>query len=676
MKIASALWRNTRRPDLAIEIAETAAELWPALVEKAGLTGRHGRAKGRYDQELIAELRECLFPAEPDGTSFETLLGRRDLSAEALIRAFFKAVAPFSRMKADILGLLTDAGATGSDASLPMMFQFRNDEIFDQFKKAAEIISQHLVDVVAVDFSSELLWQIIKAGDRGVVFGDSSAPPNPPTLAQWLADRRAGRPYRRLPDGLLEGFGPPYAPGIARVIAVIDAMLDAFARHGPDPAALARHRRDEGTDVDAATRMTPHELAIVESDDWSVAAAEWVGRRVADLHATGSGITIDALDIMLGDLRKLLPEDSPVTQRLERRKRLIDFLDLPVWKERNAVYAVWLGTQMHGALKIRGWQFRFHLIDGRLGFPFGGAHLATLIHPRDPRVLLWWTELRTPFAGLLSGHRTTGIQPDYRIRVAPATDPKDASRDVLAVEAKQHLGWKTKEFADALIDYAQVCRNATVLLANYGPIATDGLRDRVAAKLAPADVDRTQVFARMHPGHERTVRDFRHAVARAIGGPRGDLALSGPVTVTLEWHDPVDLDLHVIRRRPGEHVSHLQLAGEHVDLHGDCLIGPARERATIRPCAEAYAIAVHAFHESGALVSGAVAVTIAFHPDDLIDPILIEFAHPTPARWWLVGRIDMTTGTFTRDDVAADGLPQVFSAEEGVGKGELGAETA
>lgn len=286
MRLADVFRRDSRRPDRAIEIAETAAELWPALVEKAGLTGRHGRATGRYDQELIYELRRRLFPLEPESATLGPLLARSDLSAEALLRAFFEVVAPFSRMKADIFAMLTEAGATGSEASLPVMFQFREDDIFNQFRKAAEIISEQLVDVPTIEFSGGLLWDLVRAGDRGAISHDAAPPPGPPSLAEWMDDRATGGAYRRFPDGLLDGFGPPYAPEIARVIAVFNLVLDAFSRHGPDPAALARHRQPDVLSEPGATGMSSHDLSFMESDGWSVRAAEWIARRIADLHAT------------------------------------------------------------------------------------------------------------------------------------------------------------------------------------------------------------------------------------------------------------------------------------------------------------------------------------------------------------------------------------------------------
>ncbi|HEX4709501.1 hypothetical protein, partial [Phenylobacterium sp.] len=104
------------------EVFDRAADLWPQLVARAGLTGARGGRRAAYDQDLVAELRELLFPGETG--DLEPLLEASDLTAEDLIRAFFATLKPFAEMKVDILSMLAAAGAHASGDSLPLRFNF------------------------------------------------------------------------------------------------------------------------------------------------------------------------------------------------------------------------------------------------------------------------------------------------------------------------------------------------------------------------------------------------------------------------------------------------------------------------------------------------------------------------------------------------------------------------
>src|SRR5690554_1488366 len=110
----------------SLELFDTAAELWPQLVLRAGLTGPRQDKSGLYDAGLIHALQEALFPGEQG--EFDALIAASSLSAEALLRAFFATLEPFAMMKEDVLLMLADAGARASGGSLQIRFNFSPTE--------------------------------------------------------------------------------------------------------------------------------------------------------------------------------------------------------------------------------------------------------------------------------------------------------------------------------------------------------------------------------------------------------------------------------------------------------------------------------------------------------------------------------------------------------------------
>lgn len=77
------------------------------------------------------------------------------------------------------------------------------------------------------------------------------------------------------------------------------------------------------------------------------------------------------------------------------------------------------------------------------------------------------SELRSPLDNPLGKGRKGHIRPDYLLSFEPITDP---SQTVVVIKCKQYRKAKTKNFVDALIDYARGRPNAKVILVNYGAI--------------------------------------------------------------------------------------------------------------------------------------------------------------------------------------------------------------
>jgi hypothetical protein len=632
---------------------ETAAALWPELSSKAGLTGPRENRRGKYDADLLAALKEALFPDQAG--DLDALIAASDLSAEALLRAFFATMQPFAEMKKDILAMLAEAGAHASGDALRIRFNFDEDGepldlLLAQFRSQMErIVEVFTPNPPRIEIGD--LWALAKAGFEDQPYGPPPwvDPLRLATVIAWLADYEAGAPFRSLESGWRVD-DPETDARLDRVVRLMNAVLARFRQHGRTRTELAAVGHDPlAGDVEDESGLSIYQLWIIESDSWPRAIVHWIFR----VHEAFFRGDTARMAQVLHKVDALLPEfDDDAGSASALARVLEDILDLPVWKHRHEVYAVWLGAQIHRGLSQAGWRFRFHLVEDRLEFAFRGVHLATLLrHDSEPE-LYWWTELRSEHADLPNAHRTTGIQPDYRIRRAPLSAPDP---DVLVLEAKQHLRSANREFREAIEDYAHACPQAGVLLANHGPCGKT-----LMAQVAPEASRRALARGNVHPGDMDNVEQLRDDVARVV-----DCALTGevaqaflvPCEITLTWGAlPADLDLHVYPQAGG-HLFYQQPRGEGAELGPDVTSGYGPERATVHAANGVYAIAVHQFSESGDLSASGAVVEIAIGPH--FDRSHHRFeVPPGEGRWWHVASVDMRTSAITAAQIRNDVLPR------------------
>lgn len=633
-------------------IYQSAKALWPELVARAGLTGQHGPHTGAYDKGLVEEVREALFPGAEK--PIEDLLAISDLSAEQLLRALFGAARPFALMKLDILNLLEAAGARGGGDSIRLRFAFDPenplDLLLEQFRAQMELVEEAFGETDALgetpvptrlgDLTLNQLSELPRAG--GIDLMKDPIDHAPPSLRAWLEHYEMG--FEQLPPNWRTGR-VELDERLERVARLLEPHLAAVGQAWPDYPSLKSqpHRTPEA--MIEASGLSWGAAQNLEIDRWSRA----IVRMLVHAHARVSSSDEAAIAKMMDDLDRLLP--TPATRAKALMRKLADVLDLPVWKHRHEVYAVWLGAQMHQALADR-WNFRFHLVDGALKFPFGGAHLATLFNNRDDEVLFWWTELGTPHDDLPSGKRTEGIQPDYRLQRAPLGA---LAADVAVVEAKQHRGYSTKEFQDALTDYAHACPSAGVLLANYGPVAASALGVMIS-QYRP----RCATFARMHPLNTEAVQAFRKTLARTVDRvldglePDMDGRATPPApsaktltTISLTWGaEPDDLDLYVRRvDEPGPEVSYHYPCAEGLGLREDITEGFGPEIVDIVAPRGRYEVTVRR-HPDGEPIGAAAMVEVTFPGADA--PVTLALPQGCAANHWRVGIVDVGARTVSQ----------------------------
>jgi hypothetical protein len=344
------------------------------------------------------------------------------------------------------------------------------------------------------------------------------------------------------------------------------------------------------------------------------------------------------LDAALEPLRNADPLLS------EPRRRLSEFLQLPIWMHRYELYSNWVCTQIVDALNDHG--VRVHADRGAITFAFSGTHLATFdaFMPR----LHMWTELRVPLEDPVGEGRTSAIQPDITL----IADPITARRSPLAVECKQYKKASSKNFADAVSDYARGHPEARIVLVNYGPARAATILKRVADEV----VDRAAVVGDLRPGESAQLGAFRREVRGALGLASWEVqpaTAPGTDRIVLVWDAaPRDLDLHVTISGAREfHVYHGDLGAMDVEpfcaLERDVTNGCGPEVIGVTRWLPArYHVVVDNYSHEGSLgVSGAV-VTITCQGTE------VEFRCPTDitSREWAVCSIDGASGNVIQPD--------------------------
>lgn len=652
-----------------MRVYEHAQDLWPALVKQAGLDVQDNERWWRrydptspttiensYDADLLYDLRAKLFPGASCPLQYLLKTAVPPLSAERLLRVFFEILRPFSTMKYDILEMLSAAGARKGDDNIKIRFQLSDsddplDLLLNEFREQMDVIERRSVLLSVREWKSDVLWRIPRIAEAHLPQKRRplpSASTEDQEIGRWIEQSRSTRRFESFPEVWPTGIDE-LDQRLRIVVDLIQQILDEFRRYGNDylSARRAMERVEETRDAvellpKDSTRFPLRQLYFLESDFWLASVGEWLlAVRVAAKSMGRSGGTVATT---ISELDNIIPSvHSSIAERDEIIRQLMDILNLPVWKKRHAVYAVWIGSQIWQALKNE-WHFAFHLHNDILSFAFSGVHLATLLRPGTDEVHSWWTELRTPCANLPSGHRSRAIQPDFRVRRAPFSSPES---DTLVVEVKQYKRSSTRNFSAALDDYAFACPKAHVLLANYGPISP-----RVLDAVSPTHKKRTSAVAFVRPDKPDNCLQFQRQIGAALNCNSKVTLAESIGKVELKWNaHPADLDLHLFQnslagsaRDEGDVYFGRPKNGESIHLTADITAGFGPEALLFRGASGPWTVCVNQFSADGSLaLSGA---TVVVYSDVGGTKKIAQFDCPRngTGRWWVVCQLDFSAG--------------------------------
>jgi hypothetical protein len=464
---------------------------WRYLCKQGGIEIK-GRDEG-LDRRILQRL-------DPLASSLEDALLSTDM--ELFARAFFEAIDPFVAMFRDILDFFKRASATeGQDQWVLRVDGFDLDlENFRRWIETWSHAGRFEEEVPAIDQSGVWkLWDIMRrrstVADKVSRSFDKVTLDLPRDVQDWVNAYNHGE-YLQMPASLTGANCPPELRACGLIAQAALLKLRDLDLNRERLMTLYRSRRGSMDRVDAL-------------DFWTIAQNEtdiWLRTLIVALSA--SAFHLDA-----PDLKALGLELEQFLSKYPSRPFEIDVsiadlesvLSLPIWKQRNELYSVWIGTEIIRALK--GHNIELHHDNGRIEFAFHETLIATIHSSSGPFTLI--SERRRPLLNPLSKDRREGVQPDHSLWT------KVSGHEVckMAVEVKHFKAPAKGKFISVFEDYARSFPDGNVYLVNHGP--TGELVYKVSSDIS----DRCYSIDNLTASNSEGREELAEAVRRCVGEP-------------------------------------------------------------------------------------------------------------------------------------------------------------
>jgi hypothetical protein len=472
------------------------------LVNKGGI-----EPEGR-DSSLVEMLKSRLNPE-----SFDLDDALTNTTVTGFVNAFFGVITPFVGMMRDLLEYFEAAGASEGPVNWVLVLGEEDEKLevnldaFRQWLKTTERTRPGARMVPVLTYSD--LWELRK-------HFYPTRPEDPNQKPEW--DFR--QPEPRVKDRELTNWLAAYERGI---------YLDL-------PGTVNRVLSDEGPVGDVAALLTEIYSAIRTiaggadelrrkwrasdsgGDFWSAAGLGqfesdfWIRGRLLDLAAYEQATAAQQSLVRKG----LANQFGGLPRRRMRydidMRDLEEILSLPAWQRRYELYSAWVLTLLLKAMA--GHQIELHHENGKLEFAFRETLMASVVSADPPLEI--YSERRVALVNPVGHGRSAGAQPDYSLWTTEnPTCP-------LAVECKHYKRSSTRNFSDALNDYAAALTSARIILTNYGHVS-----DTVLQAVAPDRRSRCTALGQVHPEEPKGQEEFCKIVRKIVGEPRPRADLKG-----------------------------------------------------------------------------------------------------------------------------------------------------
>ncbi|PFX61669.1 hypothetical protein COL36_10770 [Bacillus wiedmannii] len=485
---------------------ENAQDVWWFLLKNGGLDIK------TYDKEIGEEICNRLGLSMNDDISVE--LQNKNISTELLIHTFFSAIHPFSKMLTDLLKLFESKSIKETNDRMKIKFNFddKNKETLEfsleHFKAWEEEWRRISKELSVIEISREVLFtlfnaigELIDSNNPLVNFKEEVRKCFSAEIINWLEGYKLRWPNNNMPQLSCTGESD-LDELLLKIKFIWNETIQLMASLGIEHSEISAFLRRE-----SQINNKIEELLMMETDFFAGYFLERYCMLVYQIKSAKENEKKQRVANAISKLKsciEILPQNKIRID--EMQKKLIAFLNLPIWKKRHEVYAVWVLTQINDALGKD--ELEFHAINETLEFSFAGSHLATTKSYMPP--IHVWSEYRSSLSNPVGKGRKKAIQPDYSLMKPPITN---VSSTVVVVECKQYKKFVKGNFKNALIDYARGRPEAKVILVNYGPVNEKVLEE--IDKIDSTFKDRIFMIGRLYPGQAESIEEFKNCVKGA-----------------------------------------------------------------------------------------------------------------------------------------------------------------
>jgi len=361
------------------------------------------------------------------------------IELEVFIRVFFESTQPFSDMMVDLLKMFEEISVKQTDKNLDIEFDFDKGKLpttvnLEQFKSYTASMVEIDKEYDIPDLDDNQLWDLLNILKQSDTINGI-----PSDIKSWLAVYENDKEWiSDFPKLDISHDSPLY------IVFLIWKRIANELKGYKSKAEFLENNQ--------------HIYFSLVSNRWF----DSVLKCLVHLEQNESSETTKKLTIFFSEVKvkKIMLK--------EKIEKLDEFLKLPFWDKRYELYSVWIFSLIYRATKD--YNLTVHTVDNKLIFPFKETHLATIKCPKGN--ILIYSEKKTKLENPVGKFRTRHIQPDYSFFKEPVTHSRSS---ILEIECKQYKKQSTKNFACALVDYANGRKNADVLLVNYGDVKKENI---------------------------------------------------------------------------------------------------------------------------------------------------------------------------------------------------------
>lgn len=420
---------------------KTSLELYNNLCENAGLNIKDDF----YDTEFNKQLFSAL------AIKSKEELGK--ITIELFVQTFFNELYPYSLMMSDILKFYEEAESKSNGNNINVTFNFddiNNNLQFDlkHFKKYSEILHKTILEYTKPITYNDL--ERIRSLFREEI--------NKSLYHNYKSIEDSNKwPKELLIENVHHIQDSETKQIVLRLRQIINDIL-RFVRE--ESKSYSEFIADYSKRVSNENILKTSNIEILTSS-----LTGMISDRILDnlYNRLNNSIMNGSIYTLKNDLKNIFKLDNRVAKE-NYIKTFEEYLSLPIWKARHEIYSVWVSIKIKEATEYLGPQINTN--GGKLEYGFKAYNLIS--YNTLPVKIDLYSELKLSHDKNISDKRIENVQPDYTL-VRKTANPLNEDA-ILVVECKQYKKSSKKNFAEAIIDYANAHPNAHIFLVNYGNI--------------------------------------------------------------------------------------------------------------------------------------------------------------------------------------------------------------